>query len=1356
MFSSITSFKSFYQNYLFVCLFAVCFLVLCFSLFGSFLIRIVRSSLNTFYFRYVCFGCVCIIVNHFDVRNDGNVVPSLITRPFFLNSEKPAYNTRLSHFSLALGSDVNHFSVENLSQKFDTKTDVNHFSVENLSQKFATKTDVNNFSVENLSQKLDTKTDVNHFSVDNLFLLKNITFHGDLEQSNCYMKSYNQTFRSLYSVIKFTFSRNFPNSPKFSRTSVALVFCVITNLLRFLSRGVRVANYRLIDTPKRVLLRRTRHRSHNLKLITLFTLVIYLVIRSNDPSPIDHTHYADTRSLERLDTFSSLFVDSKGKPIRVNFLLLLILSGDIETNPGPPTKPQCESCFRTIAINHRFVSCVECESRLHIKCAGVSPNQYNRMQADRTLTFYCPPCLSSTLPFADVEPDEYFDDVFVLPDHIEPLNLFKKSSLNIAHLNVNGLRSKLDFVKILLFQEKFDILCLNETKIDSTVSDSDIAVPGYLLHRLDRTAHGGGTLIYYAKSLDVKRNTRLTKKAHESLWVEVRFKKSKPIYICSLYRPPCSKAIEDTTKYTQYLSSCFDNLQKDSEVFILGDFNVDISKKNNLSSLITEFCKSKDLTQYVSSPTRITEYSSTAIDLAISNSGHAKDCYVIELGISDHCLVFIRREKTHVDRKPRTITTRSFKNFNQEPFLDDLGNLDWSPMLKSTNVDEAAEIFNSNVLGVLDKHAPVVQRRIRIDSPPWFNEELYHAIQERDYLLKLASRCEKGSPEWTRYKRKKNSVIKLKDRLKREYYQKSITDSKSESRKLWKTLQNLVPGKKSDTVTPHSLNFDDKEISDKKEMASIFNNFFATVGSKLGENFNFSDTDHISLPMNENHFNFSHVNLSTVQKIISKLDNSKATGLDGINVRALKFGSPILSFYLAHLFNLSLSTGTVPSCWKKKRVTPVFKKGDSGDVNNYRPISILPITMKIFEKVVHSQVSDFLDASDILSQSQSGFRNRYSTDTAVICVSDFILQELGKGKYVGAVLVDLKKAFDTVDHKILLKKLFCYGFRDASFAWFESYLSDRLQCTQLEEISSDLKEEGAYGVPQGSVLGPLLFLLYINDIGKSVRTNVFHHLYADDTIIAISTDCPLRLRKELSDQLSDIGKWFSQNKLTVNTTKTEVIFFGRANKVKECKNLVPIKFQGDTLACKEKVKYLGVIFDENLNWDSQAKNARKKAYLSLNKIKRISSCLDLDTKKMLVNALVMPHVTYCSSSWSSMSKANHKKFDSLIGNISRLVPINKTFEQIVQHNKTMLMFKGMRNIAPTYLCNRVKPVDQRHQRVTRFALQGNVVVPISKNSFASRTFINSSTSVWNNLPVEIKSIESLLLFKSAIKRHIFG
>ena len=186
------------------------------------------------------------------------------------------------------------------------------------------------------------------------------------------------------------------------------------------------------------------------------------------------------------------------------------------------------------------------------------------------------------------------------------------------------------------------------------------------------------------------------------------------------------------------------------------------------------------------------------------------------------------------------------------------------------------------------------------------------------------------------------------------------------------------------------------------------------------------------------------------------------------------------------------------------------------------------------------------------------------------------------------------------------------------------------------------------------------------------------------------------------------------------------------------------------------MKYLGVIFDENLNWEAQTNNARKKAYLSLSKIKKISNCLNEKTKKMLLNALVMPHITYCSNSWSAMSKANHKKFDSLMANISKISNLDKTFDQTIKYNKTLMMFKGMHDIAPSYLCDRINPAKKRHNRRTRFAAQNNIVVPLAKNNFEKRTFINSSIPLWNNLPSEMKQIQSLLTFKSSLRSHIFN
>ena len=1332
---SIHFFNSFHQNYSLGCLFVficiclfVCLLVVDVPLSTFSVLCMFCSFLNSFGFRLVCFSCACIAVNHFGVRYNGSVVSG--------------YRSSFS-FSHLTFKGVNHFSVDIPGYNIKLGSgDVNHFSVENL--RFLKNLDIPGYNI-----KLGSG-DVNHFSVENLRFLKNLTLRGE---SNTRYSS-NKTVVSISEFLRiFNFVTS--DSKNFQR-GFPLIMCVITTLLKLFVRvGVRLANYRVIDTPSRILLRKRRPKSRKLQLITVIGLLIFIFIKANEASSSEVRSNTDTQNFDYANPIVSLFVLSKGRPLNLNFLLLLLLSGDIETNPGPATmKTTCESCLRTIARTHRKVTCVECGSSYHMIHSDVTPQRYNLMQIDRSITFTCEPCVLNQLPFAGVEILEDLDDV-VIPQQIESFNLSKGSSLNIAHLNVNGIRSKLDFIKILLRQEKFDIFCINETKIDSTVTDSVLSIPGYVPYRQDRTAHGGGTLIYASTKLTTNRLRRLSKKDFEAVWIEIRPKMTKPIYVCSVYRPPSSKAIENATAYSHYLSSCLNQIKKGSEVFILGDLNIDISKKNNLSSIVNELCKSKGLTQHVKSPTRVTEHSSTTIDLALSNSVHAKDCQVIELGISDHSLVFIRREKTKIERKGRVVKTRSYKNFNNEAFLDDLGNIDWSGVLNTTDIDLATENFNSNVLTVLNRHAPLIERRVPESSPPWIDEVLLTAISERDYLKKVAARS-KDPIDFARAKNKRNFVIKLKNRLKREYYQRVLMENRSNSRKLWRTLNEIAPSDKKSNSSPNSLKNEGVEITDKKKMASVFNKFFATVGSKLAETFHFYDTSHINTPINPLQFNFSNVNMSVVQKIVSQLDTNKATGLDGITARSLKAGSPILSFYLAYLFNLSLTTGRVPKAWKKKRVTPVFKKGDTDDVNNYRPISILPISMKIFEKVVHYQVSDFLDSCKLLSPSQSGFRHAHSTDTAVICVSDFILNELGKGKYVGAVLVDLKKAFDTVDHRILLKKLFCYGIRDVSLDWFQSYLGDRFQCTLLENTLSDLTPENHFGVPQGSVLGPLLFLLYINDIGDCIKTGTFYHLYADDTIIIQSADDPDSLRAGLSGQLKDLGQWFYHCKLSVNTSKTEVIFFGRSKKVQDCKSVPPLKFLGDVIESKTEVKYLGVVFDENMTWDQQAKRVRSKAYLALNRVKQVSSLLTEDAKKLLTNALVMPHISYCSNSWSTMSVANRNKFESLMRNVNKVAPLNKTFKQVSDINKAVMMFKGIHKIAPAYLCDQTHLVKDRHDRVTRFADQNNVVVPRSKTRFNDRTFIHSASQVWNNLPTDVKSVNSFLLFRNSVKKHILN
>ena len=495
-----------------------------------------------------------------------------------------------------------------------------------------------------------------------------------------------------------------------------------------------------------------------------------------------------------------------------------------------------------------------------------------------------------------------------------------------------------------------------------------------------------------------------------------------------------------------------------------------------LSSKIKDLCSSLSLKQLIEEPTRVTPHSSTLLDLIMTNSVNISKAGVIDPGVSDHSLVYVIRKFKRPKGEPKIIRVRSFKNFVDDDFLRDLRNSDWSYFLNFTDLDQSCDIFNSIVKTVADKHAPFVTHKIKGKIEAWVTNDLLQAIKERNYFKKKANQT-KSIIDWNNFTQKRNQVNNMKNTLKQDYFNTLLTDNAKRPKQLWKTLKTLVPnGKNTTTSVKRLVTEDGIDVTCPKGIADHFNNFFVNVGVTLASKFS-TDTSKVNPPVSEKLFNFSKTNTKCVQDHIKDLKNGKATGLDGIGSRILKAGAPVLSIYLSKIFNCSLATGYVPKCWKIKRVSPVHKGDVKTDPSNFRPISILPIPMKIFEKIVHDQVSTFIKENTFLNDRQSGFRKLFSTTTAVLDVSENILEQLDKNNFVGAVLIDLKKAFDTVDHKILLKKLWCYGFQNQSFDWFESYLTDRQQLTLVNNIMSDLLHEDVYGVPQGSVLGPLLFLL---------------------------------------------------------------------------------------------------------------------------------------------------------------------------------------------------------------------------------------------------------------------------------------
>ena len=1055
----------------------------------------------------------------------------------------------------------------------------------------------------------------------------------------------------------------------------------------------------------------------------------------------------------------SLYALSKTKHTshRSFFQFLIILSGDVSLNPGPVRHP-CSSCLKPVAKNHRAILCDNCDLWAHIKCENISTKIYAEMaNSNKQLNFICSSCILNQLPFPEgfMINDEESQvtstqkDFSFLDDDMDELK--NTRGLKIAHLNTNGLLSKLDYLKIMLNGTFFDIFAVSETKLDANILDDEIKIDGYVSYRLDRNRHGGGVLFYVNNQLESHLLKHLTDSKYESLWIKVCLDKTKPIFLSVVYRPPSKGSdLESTDQLCAYLKECDSKLPQIKEVFICGDFNCNMMSRYALSSKIKDLCSSLSLKQLIEEPTRVTPHSSTLLDLIMTNSVNISKAGVIDPGVSDHSLVYVIRKFKRPKGEPKIIRVRSFKNFVDDDFLRDLRNSDWSYFLNFTDLDQSCDIFNSIVKTVADKHAPFVTHKIKGKIEAWVTNDLLQAIKERNYFKKKANQT-KSIIDWNSFTQKRNQVNNMKNTLKQDYFNTLLTDNAKRPKQLWKTLKTLVPnGKNTTTSVKRLVTEDGIDVTCPKGIADHFNNFFVNVGVTLASKFS-TDTSKVNPPVSEKLFNFSKTNTKCVQDHIKYLKNGKATGLDGIGSRILKAGAPVLSIYLSKIFNCSLATGYVPKCWKIKRVSPVHKGDVKTDPSNFRPISILPIPMKIFEKIVHDQVSTFIKENTFLNDRQSGFRKLFSTTTAVLDVSENILEQLDKNNFVGAVLIDLKKAFDTVDHKILLKKLWCYGFQNQSFDWFESYLTDRQQLTLVNNIMSDLLHEDVYGVPQGSVLGPLLFLLYIDDI-KSVIQNAYCHLYADDTIILKGASDPDSLIASLERELSNVDHWLSINKMTINTKKTEVIFFGNKAHLKKLDNKT-VRYLDTPLKRKDKVKYLGVLFDEKMQWKYQIKNITQKASLKLGKIKAIASFLTPHTKKLLVNALVMPYFHYCSPAWSNaapfrLSKINKKVVDASVF-LGR--EDNYSIYNMLDKDISLLTFKALNNIAPNYLCSKIQMAKNCHSHNTRRAAKNHLQIPSSNTKFGMRTFAYRASKLWNDLPNELLDIKSLLKFKTSVK-----
>jgi len=549
-----------------------------------------------------------------------------------------------------------------------------------------------------------------------------------------------------------------------------------------------------------------------------------------------------------------------------------------------------------------------------------------------------------------------------------------------------------------------------------------------------------------------------------------------------------------------------------------------------------------------------------------------------------------------------------------------------------------------------------------------------------------------------------------------------------------------------------------------ENLANTYNSHFVNLGPNLANKFekqNVNFTKFLPKQHSSSLF-FNPTNPNEIINITKDLKSSKSQGHDRISTSLLKQIIHSIVSPLNHIFNLSIATGIVPKSLKIAKVNPIFKKGDPHEISNYRPISILPSISKILEKIIYKRLYTFLDIYALLNLNQFGFRKHHSTDLALVQLYDKVTEAIANNKHVIGIFMDLSKAFDTIDHDILLKKLKVYGIRGVTLSWFRNYLLDRQQYVSVNGASSDLLTIQC-GVPQGSILGPLLFLIYINDIINTSSLLSFI-LFADDTNIFYSHDQLDSLVHTLNQELPKVSTWFKCNKLSLNIEKTNFMHFKHTN-ARIIDFPYNIIIDDIPLERKQCTKFLGVFIDDQLNWNHHIGHITTCISRNIGILYKTRSYLPKSTLLMLYNSLLLPYMTYCNLIWASGGKTKINSIYLLQKKALRLCTGSHYLEHtypLFSELKTLyifdidtlqsliFMYKYKNKLLPESFKDFFTLNSDIHSYPTRNSQNFHLVNP--RLLIAHTSIRHHGPDLWNTLPDNITSCHNLFAFKARIKK----
>lgn len=907
------------------------------------------------------------------------------------------------------------------------------------------------------------------------------------------------------------------------------------------------------------------------------------------------------------------------------------------------------------------------------------------------------------------------------------------------------------------------VMALSETRLVPEIEDSEMNVPGYDLVRCDSENRNTGGVVIYIRN-NIKYEVIVREKIASNCWcvaIEMRDSMYKGVIVCVYHSPSASDG-----DFIRFIEDIVDLLVTKGQCIMLGDFNIDLMADTFYAKKLIKEMLCLGMKQYVDKPTRITKNSQTLIDLVFANT--KVNCKVYDKPkITDHSWLSVELNTSNNNEKYKEFISRDYSKFNIDEFLYAVEERLERP--NNLGVNERAEKFVQNMVAALDTVAP--KKRFKIpkiwEGKKWFSDDIRIATRKRDEAYERAKyTC--NEQDWLQFKRDRNAVVKIIKKKKKEYYENMIDNNKNDPVRMWKTLKKVIRGETTGTKVIDKVDFEILENVEECTLANRFNIFYIQSINDIVESIGNNDSRRTkTIYVIESRGiieNFELIDAQKLERIVMALPQKKGTD-EGISSDILKISFHVIKNELLRVINDSLLKGICPKGWKTSMIVPIPKIEKPKKASEYRPINILPIYEKVLELVVKEQIDKYLLNNDIITENQAGFRKNHSCETAIQSVIDDWKLIVSEGKMVGVIFLDLKRAFETIDRNRLLDKLDQYGIRGMVLEWFRSYLRNR---TQQVRFNNQLSKyiETKYGVPQGSVLGPLLFIIYINDLVQFCPAECNIKMFADDTLIYVKGESGTEIEMKLNMMLPIVEKWMGVNKLKMNAAKTKYMIIRSVRK--ELRRDIELKcYDGTAIERVEFIKYLGVIIDSKLRFEEHCDYMLKKIGKKISFLNRIGRDISGYTRCIVYKSIIAPHFEYCATLLIGMGETQLTKLQvaqnramRVILHCDRYTNVEKMLQALqfmsvrrrLYYNVCIFIFKILNGIMPEHLGNKLVVVGEVSERQTRQS--ENIRIDFRKTRSAQKSLFYEGVKMYNAIPNELKRCDRLVVFKRMLKKHI--